>query len=232
MTTYVAENARGSQPSVTPYEANKTTTVRGYVAIGTVALAAGDHLEMVKLPAGCVIDMLKVDADQADSGAALAFDFGLLTGESGDSTNARTNGNEFGNQIAIGRVAGETVISNRAITRLVPQPTERSVALTVTAGAGTAVLQTGALTRDRSNWQRNTDYIVGDYVKIAGGAFMRATTPGTSQSGTDSQGKMQRQSPDWKIGFGLTTNDGTVVWTCISPVIGLTMQYRPSRNQY
>ena len=233
MTIYVAENARASQPSITPYEANDTVTARFVLALGTVAPAVGDILEMGRLPEGCCLDSIKVDTDQLDSGTALALNFGTLTGQPGDTVSTtRVNNNEFGNQ-TLGRVAGETVVTGTRIVRLPPQPVDRGIGFTLTAAAGTAV--TGAAPAagvNRGAWVRNAVYALNDYITIPGGAIMQATTGGQAQSGFDGFGNPVAISPNWNIGKGATTNDGSVVWTCLSAVIGLTMRYRPSRNLY
>ena len=233
MTTYVAENARPSQPSVTPYEANDLVSVRCSLPIGTAALAVGDTLELGKLPQGCVLTALKFDSDQLDSGAALAFSFGTLTGAPGDAVNARTNNAEFGTGITtVGRAAGEATYLNPRIPRLPPQPVERGIGLTVTAAAGTAVVQPALTGANRGAWRKNATYALNDYVLIPGGAYMVATTAGQSQSGVDQTGAASATSPNWNITFNGNTQDGSVVWTCVSPTIGLTMTYRPSRNLY
>ena len=232
MTTYVADNARASVPSITPYEANDTVTARFMLALGLTAPAVGDILEMAKLPEGCCIDSIKVDFDQIDSGTAFAVNFGTLSGAPGDAVSTtRVNNNEFGNQ-TYGRVAGETLVTGLRIVRLPPQPVERGIGFTVTAAAGVAVTSTAPSGVNRGGWTKNAVYNLNDFITVPGGAVMTVTTAGQAQSGFDNFGYPIAASPNWNITKGGTTQDGSVVWTCLSPVIGLTMRYRPSRNLY
>lgn len=233
MSTYFAEKAGASTPSIQPYGQFDTVTSRCVFALGTAGLQVGDHVVVNKLAPGCVLDAIEFDADQFDSNgsATLAFNLGFLGGMSGDGVGTRTNGAEFGAITNVGRAAGQVRITSLRMARLVPQNQDRDLALTVTGAAATAVVQSGTLTTDKGIWRPNAAYAVGDFVKIQGGVVMGCTTAGTSAARTDQFGQGIVR-PNWNIGKGLTTNDGTVVWTCASVVLGCNLLYRPSRGQF
>jgi len=58
-------------------------------------VANGDIVEMAGIPAGCIPTGVKLVTEDCDSATGMTIDCGLLTGNFGDSVNARTMGNEF-----------------------------------------------------------------------------------------------------------------------------------------
>jgi hypothetical protein len=232
MTIYTSNAARDpSAPSV--YHMGDVS-VRGSIALGTTALTSGDILELVRLPADHVPVGLVLDSDVLDSNGspAIAADIGFISGLPGDTVNARTVGQQFGAAVAtFGRTAaGEINVGSPRIHRVIAAPVDRSIGLKLTTAPGTAVVQgNGSLVNNRGVWAPNTTYAVGDYITLMDGAIMRCTTAGKSDSARDSIDRVVAYGPDWNIGFNLTTQDGAAVWTCITPVIGLTVRYRPAR---
>lgn len=111
------------------------------VIFGDIALPAGtvinDVLEMVPLPAGYVPVDVIVDAEDADSGAALVLNAGIISGDYGVADNARTCGAEFITGSTVGQAGGIARMAVSGGTRVAPTTGDRGIGLKVATAAAT-----------------------------------------------------------------------------------------------
>lgn len=202
--------------------------VRGVLALAA-ALAANDILDMVELPANHVPVDVVVDTDDLDSGGspAITFDVGIITGTPGSSS-SRTAGNQFVASSTTPQTGGIIRTTKALGVRVASAPVNRSVGIKVVDAPATAV--TGSLSGllNRGGWQPNTAYAADDYITLPNGIVMKCTTAGTSgiyQNGND---EVTQYGPVWALAKSSTTTDGTVTWTCWSPIVALTLFVRPA----
>jgi hypothetical protein len=202
---------------------SETISVRAVFPVKT-ALAVGDIIEFLTLPADHVpVDCL-VDADDLDSGAtpALAYDVGIMSGAVGLMDVNRSVGAQFFSAATVGQTAGMARTGLRSALCLMPRGVDRSVGLKVTTAAATAVISSTAANNNRGVWQPSTIYAVNDYVTLPNGLRVRVTTAGTS-------GVVYPEAFDTTL-FGATVTDGGVTWTMADPYIALTLVYRAAHN--
>ncbi len=218
-----------------PQTTDEIKCVRSIIALPTTALILNDVLDTVILPADCVPVDFEADFDDLDSNGTptLGLDAGIITGRPGDTTQSnRTVGTEFLSADTTARSGGVVRTARQAAFRVAAMPVDRSIGFRVQAAPATAVVQTGTLSVNRGQWAPNTAYAVSDFLVLPNGAIMRCTTAGTSSTygQTETRAPTQNQ-PAWNLGFGLTTTDGGATWTCVSPIIGVTLQYRMGRDK-
>jgi hypothetical protein len=108
-------------------------------------LAATDVIEMCILPAGYVPLDAKLCVDDADTGAALTLDVGVITGKASAADNARTCGNEAIAATTIGQTGGMVRDLKPEFSMLLPAVVDRGVGVKV--GTGAAGLVVGARMR-------------------------------------------------------------------------------------
>ena len=121
------------QASFMPIDCAQAGEVKGLTGVITLtALALGDLLEMVPLPAGHVPVDCIVDSDDLDSNAtpALVFSAGLITGDTPtvDEMIASTD---------IGQTGGIARMDAKGGTRIAPADTDRVFGLKCTAAPAT-----------------------------------------------------------------------------------------------
>lgn len=230
----VSENVKRRQWA-TPSMAGEVKYQRGVIALDATALAATDVLDACVLPPHCVPVDAIIDTDDLDSNGAptLTLDVGLISGIPGDTTFAnRVVGTEIGNNLTTAQAAALARNALQGFMRLAPQPVDRSIGFKVEGAPATAVVRTGTLTVNRGLWQPGTQYVANDYIVLPDGTIFECTTGGVSgvYGQTEKEAPSQQQ-PNWNVGFGLTTTDGGVTWTCRTPVIALTIAYRAARDR-
>jgi len=108
------------------------------------APALNDILELAVIPAGaCVVDMI-VDSDDMDSGTALLFDIGIMSGNWQVNDGARTVGAEFFSGLNIGQAGGSARPSLKTAFRTQRIGTDRSIGVKIaTAATGFLLGQIG-----------------------------------------------------------------------------------------
>lgn len=184
------------------------------------ALASGDIIEMLVLPADCVIVDAVIDADDLDSNGtpALAYDVGIMSGPVGQKDASRTVSNQLFAGATTGQAAGAARATARTAFTVEPKPVDRSIGLKITTAPATAVVSSASGTNNRGLWQPNTSYAVGDYIILPNGLRAWASTAGIS--GID-----MPLAFDTTL-FGGTLSDGSVTWTMQDPYLALTVSYR------
>lgn len=109
----------------------------------TAALVNTDIIEMLALPAGCVVGRATLVMDDIDSANTVTCDVGLMTGQYlaalDDAGSARTCGAEFFSASTLGQAGGVAVSAVKAGHLLSPSTSDRSVGVKITA-AMTAVV--------------------------------------------------------------------------------------------
>lgn len=188
------------------------------------ALAVGDMIELVVLPADHVLVDLTFDNDTLDSNGTptLAGDIGIMSGPVGQNSTSRTVGQQFGAAQTWFRTAAglqRAAATYRNIQNLLPATYDRSIAVKITAIAATANLANTAATNNRGMWQAATAYATGDYITLPNGLRARCTTAGTSGSAIPIEAFSTTL-------FGNTVTDGTVTWTMNDPYMAATIVYR------
>lgn len=219
--------SRGQWPI--PTNAGEVKVQRGVLALNATASVATDVWDVVVLPAGCVPVDLSFDSDDLDSNGSptATVDVGLITGVPGDTVLAnRTVGQQFGAALTTPQAGGFARNLVVAGNRIVAQDFPRSIGFKLNAVA-TAVIQNGTLTVNRGLWAPGTTYVANDYVTLANGVIMECTTGGASGTyGQTVRDAPTQKQPNWNLAFAGTTVDGTVTWTCRSPIIAATLSYR------
>lgn len=124
--------------AVSPYAGNEVINAF-FIDVTTAQLVLNSIFDIGVLPAGHTIASCTLIPDDLDTGAAIALDVGILSGDPGDLVTARTMGAE----IFAADVAARTgVISNATLPtafRIRPTDADRSIGVKVQAAPGTAV---------------------------------------------------------------------------------------------
>lgn len=206
---------------------------RGLFVQENAALALNDIIDAVILPANHVPIDLVVEADDADSNGApaITLDAGLITGTPGDTVGTRTCGNEFFAASTVAQAGGVARMAKAVGARMASAPVERSVGLKVAAAAATAVTPSYAGLTFKT-YKQGTAFAVNDAIRLPNGVVMKVTTAGNTgvYQNPDANLNPTQYGPNWNMGRALTTTDGTVVWTCESVLIGVTLYSRPARD--
>lgn len=134
MTLIQSKYAKGLIPIPYPAFAGAVVAHRYWHQLAT-APAANDILELAALPHDCrVVDVI-LDSDDMDSGATLAFDVGVMSGDFGDNDPARTIGNEFFAASNVAQAGGVARPTKKEAFRTAPVGSDRSIGLKFTAAA-------------------------------------------------------------------------------------------------
>ncbi len=189
------------------------------------ALAADDIIEMLVLPADCVLVDAVLDASDLDSGTtpALAYDVGLMSGPVGLSDLNRSVGAELFSGATTGQAAGMARASLRSAVAQLASDKNRSIGIKIGTAAATATVSATDGTNDRGFWEPNMAYAAGDYITLPNGLRVACTTAGTSGVAMP----LEALSSAVKGG---TVADGTVTWTHQDPYLALTITYRSVDN--
>jgi len=216
-----------------PSLAGQIAVQRGLIALDATALVATAIMEAVVLPANCVPISLEYNSDDLDGAAGLTLQGGFITGMPGDSTFAnRVCGSEFLALGAFQAAVAQTRVALSAFYRSVPQAVDRALGFAVGVAPATPVVQTGTLTVNRGVWQPGTVYTANDFLILPNGVRMQCTTGGISGVyGANEREAPTQQGPNWNQVFAGTTADGTVTWTCRSPILAVTLMYAQSRDK-
>lgn len=121
-------------------QSGDTLSIFADYALNGVALAAGDIIEMLPLPAGYVpVDVIAASPDLDSGGSpAITLDVGLLSGAWGKNSASSTIGAEFISASTVGQAGGIARMSNAAGALLAPDVTQdRSVGIKVGTGPAT-----------------------------------------------------------------------------------------------
>lgn len=189
------------------------------------ALAANDIIEMLVLPADCVLVDAALDASDLDGHATptLAYDVGLMSGPVGQIDLNRAVGAELFSGATTGQSAGMARASLRTAVAQMASDKNRSIGIKVSDAAATAVVSGTDGTNDRGFWQPSTVYASGDYITLPNGLRVACTTAGTSGVAMP----LEAFSSAVKGG---TVADGTVTWTHQDPYLALSITYRSVDN--
>jgi hypothetical protein len=230
MATYTTVSVRSGYAPIGD-EAGEESITRVVFPLVT-ALVAGDVIDMAILPADQLPTGFVADFDALDSNGTptMILNLGLITGIPGDTQSVRSVGQQFLANDVVARAGGISRLSRVQGARITGAPVDRSIGFYVGTAAATAVTGSLAGLANRGAWRPGWNYAVNDYITLDNGVILFASTGGTSTvfAAPDTNVNPIRTEPDWQIGKGLTTPDGTVVWTCQTPVIGLTVYHRPS----
>lgn len=108
------------------------------------APVAGDIIEIGCLPQGCKLVDAVIVADDLDTGAALTFDVGIMTGEFGEADPTRTCGNEILAASTIGQAGGVARPTKADAFRIPTNSRDRGVGVKI--GTVPAGFQAGTIT--------------------------------------------------------------------------------------
>lgn len=140
MATLQTAHAKRQMPAVVAYQAGITITqVFTFDFTGQALVAAADRIELGMLPAGAQLIGLEAMAPAAIE--TVTATVGIMSGEFGDNSNARTVATPV---ISAGNIDGASAVATRAACLAVPPAeTHRSIGLTlsanVAAGAGKTI---------------------------------------------------------------------------------------------
>lgn len=212
-------------------EAGDIVCIRSVFAV-VAAPALNDVIEMATVPADMLPVDFTLDLDDLDTAAGLVLDGGWISGLPGDLVTARTCGQEFFAGSTLGQTGGVLRAAIASAFRQVAAPVDRSFGLKIATAATTPIVGSLAGLTNKGAWTPGTAYALNDYVTLPNGVVMYVTTAGTSAVyGTDRLSPAQYE-PRWLLGKGLTTADNSVVWTCQTPIIGLSLFLRPSIRNF
>ena len=213
--------------------AGEVVASRGIFPI-IAAVPLNDVIELVILPEDHVPVDFTLDLDDLDTATGLVLDVGLITGVPGDVSASRVCGQEFAAGSTLGQTGGVLRASIAKAFRQVATPVQRGVGLKIATAATTPIVGSLAGLTNRGAWRPGTVYATNDYVTLDIGVVMYASTGGTSSvpAQPDTNVSPVAYEPNWNLGKGLTTTDGTVTWTCQTPIIGLTLFSRPAIKNF
>lgn len=121
-----------------PTYAGETVTVR-YKYTVPLGLVLNDIIELAPIPPNTRVTDMILDSDDLDSGTALAFDVGIMSGAWQDPDQARTCGAEFFAADTVGQAGGVKRPTLKTAFRTVSAATARSIGVKFQAAAGTLV---------------------------------------------------------------------------------------------
>jgi len=98
----------------------------------TAAPAANDILELAPIPQGTRIINIILDADDLDTGTAITFDAGIMSGNWGDNDASRTIGNEFFAASTLLQGGGVAQPTKKEAYRVTPAINDRSIGIKFT----------------------------------------------------------------------------------------------------
>jgi hypothetical protein len=128
---------------MTPSGANDV--VQCFADFPVVTLVINDIIEMVPLPADCVLIDLIVDIPDMDTSTGFVFDAGLMSGDWGQRSNSRTCGAEFISASTGGQAAAIVRPNVTGYTKVAPAAVDRSIGLKVTTAASGTAATTGTI---------------------------------------------------------------------------------------
>ena len=142
MTTHKTDYVKGVKASP---EVNNAAVVAIRAQFDlTAALASGDVVQFVELPAGRVVHDFQIDNDDLDSGATVTADVGILNDagtaistDTADGGKWITNGTELRGVSVVG-LADQAAAVRAAVARMEASDEARIVAVVLTAGPTTA----------------------------------------------------------------------------------------------
>jgi hypothetical protein len=139
MTIHQSDYAKGAKSQPYPLGAGVVVACRMTFTVPT-DIAENDIIEFGSLPSGCVPVDVIADSDDLDSGTpAIVWDFGLMSGEPGDTESARTCGDEFFDGTTISQGGGVARTTEKDALRIAASGSERSVGAKLVTDAATAV---------------------------------------------------------------------------------------------
>jgi hypothetical protein len=146
-TVHQSNTAKGLVNPPYPARAGEVVAIRETFEVTTaIGGAAGDIIEMLPIPPGCVpVDAVVHFAD-LDDATAMIVDIGVMSGAWGDADDTRTCGDELFDGIdtpQAGGVARPTLAKAFTIAR---SNTHRSIGIKVATAAGTPAAGTVGLT--------------------------------------------------------------------------------------
>lgn len=145
MAVIQSKYAKGVEGSPFPGMAGGVVAKR-YAYTFSANPTANDIIELAPLLAGArVVDMI-FDTDDLDSGTAISFDVGLMSGNWGDESQSRTIGAEFFSALTTSRTGGVARPTLQSAFRTAPAATDRSIGVKIVAAAGTFAAGTIGLT--------------------------------------------------------------------------------------
>lgn len=129
---------RGTVTTPGPLTTGVTVAIESELTV-PAGLAAGDVVEMLRLPAYCTVCDATLVTDDVDSNATptIALDVGFLSGDVGKKDNARTCGNELFQADITARTGGSSRMSKAAGFRIAKTEAERAIGIRVATGAAT-----------------------------------------------------------------------------------------------
>jgi hypothetical protein len=104
-----------------------------YDFVATPAL--NDILELAVIPAGSRVADMVLDCDDMDSGTALLFDVGIMSGKWQDPDNARTVGAEFFSGSNVGQAGTVARPTLKSAFRTVRTQSDRSIGVKIATAA-------------------------------------------------------------------------------------------------
>jgi hypothetical protein len=145
MAIFKSDAAKGLVAVPNPQIAGADYTVRYSMQVPTTGLTANDILEMACIPPGCRVTNMVIDTDDLDSGTAMVFDVGIMSGKWQDE-GTRTCGNEFASASTLAQAGGVLNPTRKEAYRTAPAAVARSIGIKITTLAGTAIAGTIGIT--------------------------------------------------------------------------------------
>lgn len=146
MPTLIQSSAAKGQVG-TPYSqfAGGVTVARASVTFPAGA-AQNDIFEMLPIPAGHIVVDMILDSDDVDSGTAVLFNVGIMSGDWGVNDNTRTCGAEFFSGSNVGQAGGVVRPTLATAFRQAAPSVPKSIGIKVATAPGTGVAGTVGLT--------------------------------------------------------------------------------------
>lgn len=136
MTIFQSDAAKGKLPIAYPGFAGSSVAQR-YSIIVPVGVAANDILEIACIPPGTRPADIVFDSDDLDTGAAITFDAGIMSGAWQSTDPTRTCGAEFLADSILGQAGGVERPTLASAYRVPVAATERSIGIKIKTVAGT-----------------------------------------------------------------------------------------------
>ncbi|WWT39855.1 hypothetical protein [Microcystis phage Mwe-JY25] len=139
MPIFQSDAARGLVTPPMPINAGTPTEMRYQMQIPSSGLLVGDIFELAAIPPNMRVSNLMIDVDDLDTNASplISLDVGIMSGQFGDTNQARTCGSEFWAAFIGARTGGIFMPTAVGALRTGKSPVARSIGVRIVALAAT-----------------------------------------------------------------------------------------------